>query len=62
MLVGIFLSGDIPFFSKELIPFYSLMLLVMVFSLFFTFRQDVLSRLRRLNKDIEEILSGIIVK
>lgn len=55
MIIGIFLSAGIPFFSTKMIPFYALMLIVFLLSTYVQTKHGLVARLRKLEKDIEEI-------
>lgn len=55
MLIGVFLSAGIPFLSPKIIPFYFLMLIVFLISTYIRTKHGMLNRLRKLEKDIEEI-------
>ena len=54
-ITGIFLFVDIPFLSKRMIPVYSLILLVAAISAYFTYKFGVLERLKKINREIDEI-------
>ena len=55
MMIGIFLSAGIPFFSAKMIPFYGLMLIVFLVSTYIQTKHGLVARLRKLEIDIEEI-------
>jgi hypothetical protein len=55
MIVGIFLSAGIPFLSSKMIPFYTLMLIVFLISTYIRTKHGLVARLRKLEKDLEEI-------
>ncbi len=55
MIIGIFLSAGIPFLSTKMIPFYALMLIVFLVSIYIRTKHGLVARLRKLEKDIEEI-------
>jgi len=54
-LIGIFLMADFPFFSMDSLLPVSLMLLVMIISIFYTIKYSIFERFKRLNMQIEEI-------
>lgn len=56
MFVGVFLSARIPFFSEKMIPFYSLVLIVMILSAFIKRKHGVLTSLKRIKRELEEIV------
>lgn len=55
-LIGVFLSGDIPFFDKNMIVVYVLMITVMVLSIYITFKHGIFNRFRKINHEIEKIM------
>ena len=56
VITGIFLSGNIPFFSVKMIPFHLLVLLIFASSVFIAFKHGILKTLKRINKEIEDIM------
>ena len=54
-IIGIFIMGDFPFFSKESILPISLIVLVMVLSIYFTFKYSIFEQFRKLDKEIDEL-------
>jgi len=56
MIIGIFLSVDFPIFSEKMILFYSLMLIVMILSAFIQKKHGVLANLKRIKRELEEIV------
>lgn len=54
-LIGIFLMSKYPFFSKESVLPISLIILVMIVSVYYTFKYSIFEQFRKLNKDIEEL-------
>jgi hypothetical protein len=54
-ITGIFLMGDFPFFSKESLLPISLIVLVMVVSIYFTFKDSVFEQFRKLDNEIDEL-------
>ena len=55
MIVGVFLSAGIPFLSTKMIPFYALCIIVFLISTYIRTKHGTVARLRKLEKDIEEI-------
>lgn len=54
-IIGIFLIGQIPFFSKgSLLPFL-LIILVMISSIYYTFKYSLFEQFNKLNNQIREI-------
>ncbi|RLD54120.1 MAG: hypothetical protein DRI97_12110 [Bacteroidetes bacterium] len=56
MIIGIFLSAGIPFLSTKMIPFYALMIVVFLISLYVRSKHGLVAQIRKLDRDIEEIL------
>lgn len=56
MIIGIFLSAGIPFLSAKMIPFYTLMLIVFLISTYIRAKHGLIARVRKIDKDLEEIL------
>jgi hypothetical protein len=54
-IMGIFLMGKFPVFSKDSILPISLIVIVMIISIFYTFKFSIFKQFRILNKEIEEI-------
>lgn len=54
-IIGIFLFAGIPFFSKKMILFYSLMLLVAILSLYLKKKYGIFEQLKKINSEIDEI-------
>ena len=54
-MTGIFLMAQIPVFSGNSILPFSLIILVMVTSIYYTFKFSIYERFRKLNKEIIEI-------
>lgn len=54
-MIGIFLMAQLPFFSINSILPFSLIILVMITSIYFTFKYSIYERFRKLNKEIKEI-------
>jgi len=55
MIVGIFLSVGIPFYSSELILFYALMVVSFLIGLYVRSKHGLLVQIRKIDSDIEEI-------
>jgi len=55
MIVGVFLSAGIPFLSTKMIPFYALCVIIFLISTYIRSKYGTIARLRKLEKDIEEI-------
>jgi len=55
-LIGIFLSADIPFFDKNMIVFYILIVTVMIMSIYVTFKHGIFNRFKKINLEIEKIM------
>jgi hypothetical protein len=54
-IIGVFLLGQIPFFSKDsLLPFL-LIILVMILSIYYTFKYSLFEQFNKLNMQIAEI-------
>ena len=54
-LIGIFLMGNFSFFSRESILPISLIILVMIISIYFTFKYSISEQFRKLDNEIEEL-------
>lgn len=54
-LIGIFLMGKFPFFSKESILPIFLIILVMIVSIYYTFKYSIFEQFRKLDREIEEL-------
>lgn len=54
-LIGIFLLGEFPIFSKDSILPISLIILVMIISIYYTFKYSIFEQFRILNREIEEV-------
>ena len=55
MIVGIFLSAGIPFYSSEMILFYALMVVSFLIGLYVRSKHGLLVQIRKIDSDIEEI-------
>ena len=55
-LIGVFLSADIPFFDKNMIVVYILIISVMISSIYITFKHGVFNRFRKINHEIDKIM------
>jgi len=64
MIIGVFLSAGIPFFSPRMIPFYALMVIVFLISTYIRTKHGLVAQVRKIDRDIEEIakleLEGIL--
>jgi hypothetical protein len=56
-IIGIFLMANFPIFSRESILPISLIILVMIASIYFTFKYSIFEQFRKLDKEIEELES-----
>jgi hypothetical protein len=54
-LLGVYLLGGFPVFSKDSILPVSLIMLVMILSIYYTFKYSVFEQFRVLNREIEEV-------
>jgi len=54
-MIGIFIMAQIPFFSINSIVPFSLIFLVMITSIYYTFKYSIYERFRKLNIEIKEI-------
>lgn len=54
-LIGIYLLGEFPAFSKDSILPVSLIILVMITSIYYTFKYSVFEQFRILNREIDEV-------
>ena len=54
-LIGIYLLGEFPVFSKDSILPVSLIILVMIISIYYTFKYSIFEQFRVLNREIEEV-------
>jgi hypothetical protein len=54
-LIGIYLLGEFPVFSKDSILPVSLIILVMITSIYYTFKYSIFEQFRILNREIEEV-------
>lgn len=55
MIVGVFLSVGIPFLSEKMIPFYALMVVVFLISMYVRSKHGLIAQIRKIDRDIEEI-------
>ncbi len=55
MIIGVFLSAGIPFLSPKMIPFYALMVVVFLISMYVRSKHGLVVQIRKLERDIEEI-------
>lgn len=55
MVIGIFLSAGIPFFSPRMIPFYTLMVVVFLISTYIRTKHGLVAQVRKIDRDMEEI-------
>ena len=55
MIVGVFLSVGISFLSAKMIPFYALMVVVFLISMYVRSKHGLLAQIRKIDRDIEEI-------
>jgi hypothetical protein len=55
MVIGIFLSAGIPFFSATMIPFYALMLISFLIGMYVRSKYGLVAQVRRIENEIEEI-------
>lgn len=56
MIVGIFLSVGMPFYSTMMIPFYALMVISFLIGYYVRSKHGIIAQLRKIDRDIEEIL------
>jgi hypothetical protein len=54
-MTGVFIMAQIPFFSINSIVPFSLIILVMITSIYYTFKYSIYERFRKLNIEIKEI-------
>jgi hypothetical protein len=54
-LIGIYLLGEFPVFSKDSILPISLIILVMIISIYYTFKYSIFEQFKILNREIEEV-------
>jgi hypothetical protein len=54
-LIGIYLLGEFPVFSQDSILPISLIIFVMIISIYYTFKYSVFEQFRILNREIEEV-------
>jgi amino acid transporter len=54
-IIGVFIMGDFPFFSRESILPIFLIVLVMILSMYFTFKYSVFEQFRKLDREIDEL-------
>jgi len=54
-MIGIFIMAQIPIFSINSIVPFSLIILVMITSIYYTFKYSIYERFRKLNLEIKEI-------
>jgi amino acid transporter len=54
-IVGIFLMGKFPVLSKDSLLPISLIILVMIISIYYTFKYSIFERFKKINTEIEEI-------
>ena len=55
MIAGVFLSVGIQFLSAKMIPFYALMVVVFLISMYVRSKHGLLAQIRKIDRDIEEI-------
>ncbi len=55
MIVGIFLSAGIPFFSSKMILFYILMVVSFLIGMYVRSKHGLVAQIRKLERDLEEI-------
>lgn len=55
MVIGIFLSAGIPFFSAKMIPFYVLMVISLLIGMYVRSKYGLVAQVRSIEKEIEEI-------
>ena len=55
MIAGVFLSVGIPFLSARMIPFYALVIVVFLISLYVRSRHGFVAQIRKIDREIEEI-------
>ena len=54
-MVGIFLVANIPIFSRDTVLFLLLVVIVMILSMYYTFKHSIIERFKKLNREIDEI-------
>lgn len=54
-MIGIFLVANIPLFSMDTVLFLLLVVIVMIFSMYYTFKYSIFERFKKLNIEIDEI-------
>ncbi len=54
-IIGIFLMSKFPFFSKNSILPFSLIIAVMIVSIYYTFKYSIFEQFRKLDREIEEL-------
>jgi hypothetical protein len=54
-LIGIFLIAQIPILSKNSFLPISLIILVMIISIYYTFKYSIFEKFRKINKEIDEL-------
>lgn len=55
MVIGIFLSAGIPFFSAKMIPFYALMVISFLIGMYVRSKYGLVAQVRKIENEIEEI-------
>ncbi|MFO7668181.1 MAG: hypothetical protein R6W31_00850 [Bacteroidales bacterium] len=55
MIVGVFLSAGIPFLSEKMIPFYALVVVVFMISLYVRSKHGLVAQIRKIDREIDEI-------
>ena len=55
-ITGIFLVANVSVFSKKMIPFDLLSLLVMMITVYLTYKHGIFRQIKRINLEIDEIL------
>ncbi len=56
-IAGVYLIGDMPLFSVQMLPFNSLVLVVMGISAYLSLKHGTLKQLKRINSEIDKILN-----
>ena len=54
-IIGIFLMAKFPILSKDSLLPISLIIMVMIISIYYTFKYSIFERFRKLNMEIDEI-------
>ena len=55
MIIGVFLSAGIPFLSEKMIPFYALVVVVFMISLYVRSKHGLVAQIRKIDREIDEI-------